>query len=126
MWTDPDTPSNVVIDGAVSIVESREAFRTEVERRLFNDYIEDTRPEYLEYASDPSYAVSSDMLPELSGYAEVWTVFSPTIGCVSIDEPSEFYPSNRAEITLSFSVAFDVEHDFHVIFRDGHFSEVTR
>ena len=126
IWTDPEHPSKIVISGAVDLVRSGNEFRREVEHHFFEDYINGTRDEYLEYASDPSYGITSEMLPDIKFPQEIWSILKPTDHAVSIREPGEFYPSKAAEVKLSFSVAFDAEHDFHLVFKDGKFFELTR
>jgi hypothetical protein len=126
IWTDPDRPSDIAISGAVNLIHSGDDFRTEVERRFFDDYVKFTRDEYLEYARDPAYGITPAMLPEIHTPSEIWSIFRPLERAVSISEPSESYPSDVAEVSLSFSVAFDTEHDFYIVFKDGKFFELTK
>ena len=127
IWTDPERPTDIAISGAVNLVQSGEDFRAEVERRFFDDYRTVTRDEYLEYARDPGYDIDPSMLPEIHEPHEVWSFLKPCeYGAVDIKEPNKFYPSKVAEVSLSFTVSFDSEHDFHIIFRDGKFAELSR
>ena len=126
LWTNPDSPSDIAIKGAVDLVTSDASFRAEVELRLFEDYTEYTREEYLGYANDPAYEITLDMLPLISRPDEVWTVFHALEHAASIHEPDDMYPSDVAELVLSFGASFDKEHDFNVVFKDGKFHELTR
>ncbi|WP_395742011.1 DUF6985 domain-containing protein [Prosthecobacter sp.] len=127
LWTDPENPADIALTGAVGLVQSGADFRAEVERRFFEDYTTCTRPEYLEYARDPGYGIDPSMLPEIHEPHEVWSFLRPCEhGAVSVHEPGKFYPSQVAEVCLSFSVPFDAEHDFTLKFRDGKFAELTR
>ena len=107
IWTDPERPSALAIKGALELVNATDAFRTEVENRFFEQYTQCTRDEYLEYVNDPDYDVTADMLPAITQPIEIWSIFHPVEYSASINEPTEMYPSEVAEVVLSFSVAFD-------------------
>lgn len=126
LWTDPEHPSDMVIKEAVDLVNATDAFRTEVENRFFEDYMEFTRDEYLKYADDPAYEVSADMLPAIALPAEIWSIFKPLDHSASIHEPTDMCPDDGTEVVLSFRVDFDEEHEFHMTFLDGTFYELTR
>ena len=126
IWTDPENPSDIALKGAVDLVNSDVAFRTEVERRFFDDYNDVTRAEYLEYANDPAYGITPEMLPTIERHEQVWSIFHPLQHAASIHEPNDMYPSDVAEVVLSFGVSFDKEHDLQITFKDGKFFELTR
>ncbi len=127
IWTSPENPSDIAISGAANLVQSGDDFRAEVERRFFEDYITITHTEYLEYASDPAHGITPSMLREIHTPAEVWSFLRPkNDDTAAINEPDRFDKSQIAEVTLSFSVSFDAEHDFHIVFKGGKFYELTR
>lgn len=66
------------------------------------------------------------MLPEIGSPTEIWHIYSVKDYGVSISEPDTARGDSIAEITLSFVAPFDHEHDFHVVFRNGKFYEITK
>jgi hypothetical protein len=126
IWTDPEHPSDLAISSAINLIRSGDDFRAEVEKRFFDDYVQVTRVEYLEYAQDPAYGITPEMLPELRSPSEIWSILRPLEEAVSVSERHEERPWSGIELTLSFSAAFDREHDFHITFRNGKFYEITR
>ena len=98
IWTDPENPSDIALKGALDLVNSAPTFRAEVEGCFFDDYNDVTRDEYMEYATDPSYDVTPDMLPNIERPDQVWSIYTPLEHTASIHEPDDMYPSDVAEL----------------------------
>lgn len=105
-------PSQEQFDALVALASSPASFRDTLGQAIFEAYVKEIRPEYVEIFSNTrsTRSKSLDDLPAVSTSSDVWKFIT---GIYLI------WVKTDCTISIDFNVTFDGEHELHVRINRG-------